>query len=120
MAANHKRNFNKVFLSEWESLKFLSNNHMDFTQVFKYGIPYKRICEKMPEEISFDPLQDKTYNANVFFSKKDRELIEEIEKDMKKEQTIRIDFKTKRIFDHFRHKYDMSFDKGKKGNLDKF
>ena len=33
---------------------------------------------------------------------------------MKKEHSIKIDFKTKRIFDHFRHKYDMSYDKGKK------
>lgn len=48
VAANHKPNFNKVFLSEWESMKFLTNNNMDFKQVFKYGIPYKRINEKMP------------------------------------------------------------------------
>lgn len=39
---------------------------------------------------------------------------------MKKEHSIKIDFKTKRIFDHFRHKYDMSYDKGKKGNLGRY
>ena len=38
VSAPDKNNFNKVFLAEWESMAFLSQNNMNFNQAFEYGI----------------------------------------------------------------------------------
>ncbi len=61
-----------------------------------------------------NPLGVRQYGQQVFFSKNDLETIESIEKQLKNQQAFKADFKTKRIYDFFRNKYEMSFDKPKK------
>ena len=70
---------NKVFLSEWESMEFLSHNGMDFKRVFQFGVPFKRIGEKDEGDKKYVPLVKNGAKYEEFFSEGDRKTIEGIE-----------------------------------------
>ena len=100
-------------------MAFLSNNHMDFNQVFQNGIEFQRITEPTAEKPSINPLADKERNSTTFWGAKDKEVVKEIDLTLASGEPARINFQTKKIFDYFRNKYDFSTDKPKK-NMEKY
>lgn len=57
-------------------MEFLSNNGMNFSQAFKYGIHFKRIDDNKDEPvINFNPLSDFEINAKTFFSPTDQNIV---------------------------------------------
>jgi hypothetical protein len=102
-------------------MAFLANNAMDFSHAFRHGIDYQRLRGDGEGAGGLcDPLQAREYGAEtVFFGKEDRETIERIEKVVASEERARVDFRSKRVLDYFRGKYELSFDKTKK-NMDRY
>jgi hypothetical protein len=72
-----RKGFNKVILSEWESLAFLARNGMDFNQAFTYGIDFKRIYGEQLKTEQTNPLAARDYSeGKVFFNPEDRKTVE--------------------------------------------